>query len=250
MVDDLEPIGDDALSRLVEQARGEDPPLEAMERMAAKLMPPAAGLAPAPKSPGVWGLKGLATLGVVAVAGGVAWWASQDAGPSAPTLVASAVQPVEVRTVTPAQPSAAAPVASTAPPDPEPVASVRKAPQPSPAVPSAEPPRDQAKMLELARRKLASDPAGALALAEKARAVKGGNLGAEAEIIAIEALVRSGRVSDARSRAQRMLTRSPNTPYKRRLRDILGEPMSPTEENFKNSPGDSNQRSNSPRAGD
>ncbi len=249
MVDDLEPIGDDALSRLVDQARGEDPPPEAMERMAAKLMPPATGVAPAPKSPGLWGLKGLGTLGVIAVAGGVAWWSSQDVSPSAPTLVALAVQPVEARTVTPAQPSAAPPVPSTAPPDPKPVVSVRQAPSPAPAAPSAEP-LDQAKMLELARRKLASDPAGALALAEKARTVKGGNLGAEAEIIAIEALVRSGRASDARSRAQRMLTRSPNTPYKRRLRDILGEPMSAAEKKIKNSPGDSNQRSNSPRAGD
>lgn len=250
MVDDLEPIADDALSQLVEQAQGEEPPPEAMERLAAKLMPPAAGLPPAPKSPGVWGLKGLGALGVVAVVGGVAWWSSQDARPSTPTLVASGVQPVEARTVTAAQPSAAPPVASAAPPDPDPVSSVRKAPPPLSAAPSAEPPLDQAKMLELARRKLASDPAGALALAEKARTVEGGNLGTEAEIIAIEALMRSGRVSDARSRAQRMLTRSPNTPYKRRLRDILGEPMSPTKEKIRNRPGDSNQRSNSPRAGD
>jgi hypothetical protein len=78
-------------------------------------------------------------------------------------------------------------------------------------------------MLEMARGALASSPAEALAIAdEHAVRFPRGQLGAEREFIAIDALMRLGRTGEAARRAEPRLRQAPGSLYARRLRQLLG----------------------------
>jgi hypothetical protein len=79
--------------------------------------------------------------------------------------------------------------------------------------PAAAPPSETS-LLRDARLALNGDPAGALALTEQhRREYPNGGLAQEREVIAITALARLGRTSEARSRAERFRSSYPTSPY-------------------------------------
>jgi outer membrane protein assembly factor BamD (BamD/ComL family) len=57
-----------------------------------------------------------------------------------------------------------------------------------------------------------------------------GALGAEAEVLAIEALVGAGRTADARRSVQHFLMRRPNDPQATRVRSLVGASEAPLAE--------------------
>jgi hypothetical protein len=76
----------------------------------------------------------------------------------------------------------------------------------------------EAELLESARRLLASNPGGALELAQQHRArFRGGVLAQEREVIAIEALRRLGRSAEADARADAFERAFPNSAHRRKL---------------------------------
>lgn len=80
-------------------------------------------------------------------------------------------------------------------------------------------------LLKEARSALAADPAQAFALTERCRAqYPSGDLAQEREYIAISALVRMGRSSEAASRAALFRMHYPSSAYLPRLARLLGEP--------------------------
>jgi hypothetical protein len=89
---------------------------------------------------------------------------------------------------------------------------------------SPDPLRDEVLRLDEARAKLArGDAAGALvSLDQHAREFPRGFLGAEAEVLRVEALFKAGRTDEARARGERLLAREPNGPHAKRLRTLLG----------------------------
>lgn len=82
---------------------------------------------------------------------------------------------------------------------------------------------DEARLLETARGNLSKDPARALALVRRHEArYPGGQLGAERELIAVDALLRLGRREEAERRAAPRLEDDPDSLYAKRLRQLLG----------------------------
>jgi outer membrane protein assembly factor BamD (BamD/ComL family) len=74
-----------------------------------------------------------------------------------------------------------------------------------------------------ARQELSSDPSGALALTqEHARRFPSGTLSQEREVLAIEALARLGRTSEARRRLDAFRSRFPQSPHVARLATLVG----------------------------
>jgi RNA polymerase sigma-70 factor (ECF subfamily) len=81
----------------------------------------------------------------------------------------------------------------------------------------------EARLLEQARSSLAPRPAFALErLAEHARDFPDGTLAVERELLAVDALVRLGRRTEAESRAAALRRRAPGSLYAERLEQILG----------------------------
>jgi hypothetical protein len=117
---------------------------------------------------------------------------------------------------------------STAPPAATPPGSVRappltagKATESDPLAPS-ETIAQEAALLERARRLLGQSPERALLLANHhLESYSPGRLGAERELIAIDALVRLGRVDQARHRAAPLLTGDSGSLYARRVRAVI-----------------------------
>jgi outer membrane protein assembly factor BamD (BamD/ComL family) len=88
--------------------------------------------------------------------------------------------------------------------------------------PSEDPLALEVRWLDRARALLASDPTAALAHAEAyAQRFPGGALGAERELIAIDALQRMGRASEARARADAFAQHHPGSLYRERLQHLL-----------------------------
>jgi hypothetical protein len=80
----------------------------------------------------------------------------------------------------------------------------------------------EARILEQARRLLAADPAAALARTDAhARRFPGGQLAAEREVIAIDALCRLDRRRRARRRARRLIESAPEGIYAERARAMI-----------------------------
>jgi hypothetical protein len=80
---------------------------------------------------------------------------------------------------------------------------------------------EEAELLERARGLVASNPGAALRLtSEHARDFPKGRLGAEADLIAAQALLAMGKVPAAKARAQASLARYPSGLYARQLREI------------------------------
>lgn len=81
----------------------------------------------------------------------------------------------------------------------------------------------EAALLEKARAGIARDPEASLrALDEHREGFGDGQLAAERELLAIDALAQQGRTAEARSRAQAFLARFPSSPYADRVRRIVG----------------------------
>jgi len=77
-------------------------------------------------------------------------------------------------------------------------------------------------LLETARGTLESDPARSLATLEAhAAEFPSGTLRLERELLAVDALRRLGRFTDARTRGEALLARSPGSIYEERVRSIL-----------------------------
>ena len=123
------------------------------------------------------------------------------------------------------QPQAVVPVAPAAPPpvavDALPALQLPTAPPPPPKL-KLDPRLEEAELLEQARALVASNPAAALRLAgEHARDFPRGRLGAEADLLAAQALLGLGNLSAAKQRAAASLRRYPNGIYARQLREIV-----------------------------
>jgi hypothetical protein len=83
----------------------------------------------------------------------------------------------------------------------------------------------EAELLEKARALVGSNPGAALKLTtEHGRDFPKGRLGAEADLIAAQALLGMGNVAAAKERARVSLTRYPNGLYARQLREIADAP--------------------------
>jgi hypothetical protein len=90
-------------------------------------------------------------------------------------------------------------------------------------VPAEDDPTAEVKLLERAQDALRSRPADALALCtEHERRFPRGMLAQEREVIAIEALVKEGRIPDATARADRFAAAHPSSTHQRRIDALLG----------------------------
>lgn len=129
----------------------------------------------------------------------------------AASVQSASVQNANVRTV----PVAAAPEPVAVPvPAPEPVA--REAPQREASTLASE-----LALLETAQRAIARDPARALADVAQHRArFPSGALGAERDLVELEALKRLGRNDEAKARADAWLAREPAGVYAQRVKTI------------------------------
>ncbi|MBX3192296.1 MAG: hypothetical protein KF819_35225 [Labilithrix sp.] len=126
--------------------------------------------------------------------------ASASAAPSAPVLDVHALPAASV--TAPKAVDAAAPASASA---------------------EARDPAEEMKLLRRAQDALASSPAEALARCEEhAKTYPRGGLAEEREVLAVDALLRLGRRSEAESRAARFKAAHPGSAYVRRLDAILG----------------------------
>jgi hypothetical protein len=185
----------------------------------------------------------VAALTTVPLAAGAFFWAQQFALGAAIGIGVSvgvaAAQGMFTRAPDPprASPSAAAGGVTSAPANAkvpalpvlpnEPAAEQRELHQahtaPVPAPRAQDSMTAEAALLEQARRSLASDPALSLAiLDEHARRYPHGALHVEREVLAVDALVRASRRSEAETRAARLRATSPGSLYQARLARILG----------------------------
>jgi hypothetical protein len=184
-----------------------------------------------PLSAAAWlSVKSAAALGVaagVATAGAVAVAQRTVLAPEAPAVEPRPSEPSGV----PIQRRAAPPIAHEpiSPPSPEVVAPVEPAPSlrsPKASVPAPSAPvsaagglAEESRLLEQARRALAAAPTSALELTrEHARRFPKAQLGAERDLIELEALYRSGQRAAARARASQLLARGSDGLYAERLR--------------------------------
>jgi hypothetical protein len=156
----------------------------------------------------------------------------------------AAVEKLERRVPEPLENEEDIPIAEVAPAGPSapvaaPAARHRHAARPTPAapiaddVPVAPPPvpsdaasrlREEAALVQRAERLLASDPSGALRLTEeRRRRFPRGALDQEAEVVAIDALLRLGRRSEATTRAGTFEAAHAGSLHARRIRRLLGD---------------------------
>lgn len=178
---------------------------------------------------------GIAVVLVGGVGGGATYLATRGEAPverapmSAPAATSSsAVTAPVVEAATPTtvdSSSASGPAAPRA--SSSAIASSRPSTSPSIVAPSAEPSSAAARepetvLIERARKQLASSPSAALATTEAhARDYPRGALSQERDVVAIEALLRLGRRTDAERRAEAFRSREPTSPYRRRIERLL-----------------------------
>jgi hypothetical protein len=156
--------------------------------------------------------------------------------PPRPTLASAAkveakpaaVETPEVSSVEP-RPSLPAPGVRRRRADPGPaLAAPTEPPAPEPAPPAAQADaasrlREEALLVRSAERLLGSDPGRALTLTEeRRRRFPGGALDQEAEVVAIDALLRLGRRDAATARARAFEARHPGSVHARRIRALFG----------------------------
>ncbi len=153
----------------------------------------------------------LATVIVVGAVVGVQKLSTPAAGP--PTAIVTTAPP------TPFTPPSIEPLASA-------VVVVKPAPRGSAVahdVQVEDDPTAEVKLLERAQDALRSRPAEALALCtEHEHRFPHGMLAQEREVIAIEALVKEGRMPDATARANRFAATHPSSTHQRRIDAVLG----------------------------
>lgn len=166
-------------------------------------------VAEAPTTVAVPALSRVASAPVLQIARRNARVASRDIEP-APAIVVASAAPMQTGSAGPSLPS------------PQPAASVGS----SEVAPSsdADALTRERLMLEPARSALARDPTAAIAAIDRyQRAFERGQLLAESEYIAIEALRRSGRGAQADARADALVRRFPSSVYATLLRRQRGE---------------------------
>jgi hypothetical protein len=216
------------LDELVARARRERAAQGALAGVARNLRVPfvtaplAAMLVPSSALGGVaakLGLSRLALLGwgagsALAVSGVIAAVALHEPSASAPVVPpAPVVRPVGSQTA----PQAAPPV-----PEPEIAVVAPSAEHRSPSAKDAPATWDEPQLIERARRALATDPRRALLLAqEHQRRFPSGALGVERDVIALEALARSGQTAEARRRALAFEAKYPKSIHLPRVRALL-----------------------------
>ncbi len=228
------------LRHLVRQGREDVGTPAEIEALAARLAPvfgPPTG-APPGAGPGATGAGAaagtsaatVAKIGaVVAVAAlaGAGVWLLRDR--NAPTPVS------ENRTALPRTPEPNPVATPAAPAEPSPVPAPAQEPSPDATVEQQTTPppsgarrapiatTSEADLLGEAQAAVARDPAKALALTERhRRAYPAGILAQEREVIAIEALERLGRRSEAAARAERFLKRFPGSAHRSKIEAIVG----------------------------
>lgn len=191
-----------------------------------------AAAAGAAKTLPAWKL-GAWVLGGVVLGAGLS--GAVRAGFSASDNSAPAVVGVPSATVKSAPPAFSAPSLPVVPQPPLPQASAvaplpvvrptHSAPSSSSAEVSSEPPLpsvDELSVLHQAQAALRRNPAEALALsARHAREFPGGALAQEREVIAIDALLRLGRIDEGTARAQRFTARYPGSAHAQRVDQLL-----------------------------
>jgi len=206
---------------------------------------PPAPLAPAPAaplaSPAVAGvgaakvaLTGIAAVGVAAAVAVGGFGVGRGKAPPAPRPIPAVVEKFEARAPEPLE-DTALPVEELAPAAP--AASrrrhhVRPAPAaPVAAAPPAEAPtdvasrlREEAALVQRAERLLDADPGAALRLVdERRRRFPTGALDQEAEVVAIDALLRLGRRADAAARARTFEAAHAGSLHARRIKRLMGQ---------------------------
>lgn len=133
---------------------------------------------------------------------------------------APAPAPAPIATMTVAPRSAEQPSVPPVSVEALPALQLPTAPPPPPQL-KLDPRLEEAELLEKARALVGSNPAAALKLtAEHARSFPKGRLGAEADLLAAQALLGLGDVAAAKARAAASLARFPSGLYARQLRDI------------------------------
>jgi hypothetical protein len=194
----------------------------------------------------------VAALGVVPVAAAFGWWpalalgAVLGAGGSlvVTRLMASDPPPRETSSARyPRSANSATASLAEAPrleqqPSEAPSPSEQPAPEPAPRAPaaaalaapsasesaSADALQQEIRLLEQARRDLASSPSAARrALLDHEVRFPSGHLRIERELLLVDALVRLGRRPEAEARAERLERQNPNSLYRERLDQILGK---------------------------
>ena len=92
----------------------------------------------------------------------------------------------------------------------------------SPVSPTEDPLLGEYRLLESARASVDSDPQATLAgLDQHEREFPGGQLAAERELLAVQALRNLGRNDEARARGEALIARYPRSPYASRTRHLL-----------------------------
>lgn len=207
-----------ALARLFRAGERDLPTAKELDSLAARLVPVFTAPPVAPARPPLSKLGALC-LGAAAVAAMVVGYLALRP----PTRVPPAVQsppaaPVESQ---PSVTQALVPPAVEAPPAAEaPASAANPAP---PALKSSRSP-DEAKLLEQARRALATNPSQALAITRRHQALfPNGALAQEREVIAIEALRRLGKSGQASERADSFEQKYPDSAHRRTVEKGLGK---------------------------
>ncbi len=208
-------------------------------------VPPPSGLALATGGGSALGVAGITAIVVTGIGAGTLFFARPDPVPTPsvePPVAVVASAAIE------RSPSSEEPAALVGEPERavKPAPSVRRrklepevsAPEPPPSAaaqpPSPESPpadaasrlREEALLVRSAERLLGSEPARALALTEeRRRRFPGGALAQEAEVVAIEALLKLGRREDAAARAKTFEASHPGSVHARRLRALFGSKL-------------------------
>jgi len=230
-----------ALEALLGEAR-EEPGAQGLERLEARLRP---WLAPRPRT----SLGSGSQFYAIALVVGVCVFGGATA------LVFRASEPAKVASSELVEAPARAPVAATAPPAATTEASVsvrdlpfapvetspdertarragasraaatsKKTAESPPAIDVAEPAESEASFLRRTQAALSRDPARALGMtARHAELYPRGFLLQERDVIAIDALVRLGRLDEARARAAEFHARYPQSAHASRIATILGD---------------------------
>lgn len=241
--DDASELGD-----LVRAGRRRGPSDDAIRRMAERLAvsDAAAGVSSEARR-GSWSLGRHATYALcatafIALAGGLFGRRGENASPTGPSSAVAtsagpkigegAALPEPAPAAAPAEMPAisvqALPSVSAAIPTPSSeTASVRSAPvAAAAALPSSS--SSEFVLVKRGQQVLVSDPNQALLIAEEhARLFPAGDLLQEREVLAVEALVRLGRRNEAKARADVLLRRFADTPYRLRLAHSLKEMPAP-----------------------
>jgi hypothetical protein len=207
--------------------------------LAPPVVPPVSGLVAASggSALGFLGWGGAVTVGLGAAAVALTGSPSQSepagvdakASPAMVAPVAPAAHAVPAEAVVEAPASTPAPIARRKRTEPErapsaaaPAPPVAAAPAPADAASRL---REEALLVRNAERLLGADPAAALRLTDERRQrFPGGALGQEAEVVAIDALLRLGRRDAALRRARAFEASHKDSLYARRIHALVGTP--------------------------